>query len=73
MQQPSYLDDYIFHYNSFVDQWSAIPREDYTKYWSNYNLKTVIKSKSISTLIDIIHKTKGDLNNLNEKLNITNE
>jgi hypothetical protein len=73
MQDQSYLDDYVFHYSSLTDQWSAIPREYYTQYWSNYNMKNIIRSRSFNTLLDIIHKTKGDLNDLNKKLNITNE
>jgi hypothetical protein len=73
MQDQSYLNDYVFHYSSFNEQWAAIPREQYTQYWSNYNLKGIIRSRSFNTLLDIIHKTKGDLNDLNKKLNITNE
>ncbi len=70
MQDQSYLNDYVFHYSSFNEQWAAIPREQYTQYWSNYNLKGIIRSRSFNTLLDIIHKTKGDLNDLNKKINL---
>ena len=50
------VSDYIFHYNSNTKFWAAIPREKYVSYWNDYTTPGVIRSKSISTLIEIINK-----------------
>lgn len=52
----SKLYDYIFHYNHYTELWYAIPRYSYTKYWDNDNSEGILKSKNISTLIEIITK-----------------
>ena len=56
----SYLEDWVFHYNSFNDQWAAVPRETYNEYWSNYKHPEVLRSKNLNTLLELLHKTKGD-------------
>lgn len=56
----SYLEDWVFHYNSFNEQWAAIPREVYAEYWSNHKHHNVIKSKHLNTLLDLLHKSKGN-------------
>ena len=66
----SYLYDWVFHYNIYTDTWAAIPREKYTDYWSNANLEGVIKSTSFNTLIEILHRIKGDVSQMEKKLNI---
>jgi hypothetical protein len=53
----SRLYDWVFHYNHFTELWYAIPREMYNRYWDNDDVNGVLKSKDISTLIEII--TKG--------------
>lgn len=58
----SYLEDWVFHYNSFKNQWSAVPREKYNEYWSNHKHPDVLRSKHLNTLLDILHKSKGDMN-----------
>ena len=55
-----YLHDWVFHYNTFSGAWAAIPRELYQAYWSDYNLKGVLRSTEINTLLTIIYRTKGD-------------
>ena len=55
-----YLGDWIFHYNSFNDQWAAIPRNVYNEYWSNYKHSDVLRSKHLNVLLDLLHKSKGD-------------
>jgi hypothetical protein len=55
-----YLQDWVFHYNAIAQGWAAIPRELYNQYWSNYNLEGIIRSSKIETLLQILHKTKGD-------------
>lgn len=52
----SKLYNYIFHYNHYTELWSAIPRELYVKYWDNDDVDGVLKSREISTLIEIIEK-----------------
>lgn len=56
----AYLEDWVFHFNSFRNEWAAIPRNIYTQYWSNYNHPDVLRSKHLNTLLDILNKTKGD-------------
>lgn len=52
----SKLYDWVFHYNHFNEVWSAIPRDLYNVYWNNDDVEGVLKSKSISTLVEIIIK-----------------
>lgn len=55
-----YLHDWVFHFNTFSNTWAAIPRELYQAYWSDYNLKGVLRSTEINTLLSILYRTKGD-------------
>jgi hypothetical protein len=48
----------VFHWNNYDELWSAIPRELYVKYWDNDEVEGVLKSKSISTLMELI--CRGD-------------
>ena len=50
------LYNYVFHYNNHENLWSAIPRNVYLDYWNSNNVKSVLKSKEISTLIELINK-----------------
>lgn len=49
---------WVFHYNKYTDLWYAIPRELYVKYWDNDNIEGVLKSKQISTLLELIDRRK---------------
>jgi len=60
------LYDYVFHYNGHNKMWAAIPRELYTDYWADYNKSGILRSKSIKTLITILHKTGGDKNKISK-------
>ena len=60
----SYLYDWLFHYNPYSEVWAAVPRETYNEYFDNYNHPSVIRSTNINTLIELIHKAKGDIKNL---------
>jgi len=53
------LYDYLFHYSPYTGMWNAIPREDYTEYWNNSSLSSVIKSKNLNTLIELVTKGEG--------------
>lgn len=51
---------FVFHFNAYSGLWAAIPRDVYQQYWSDRNIPGVISSRSIETLIALLHKTKGD-------------
>jgi hypothetical protein len=55
----SYLNDWVFHFNSFTEQWAAIPRDSYDEYWNDYKNASVLRSKSLNTLLELLHKAKG--------------
>ena len=59
-QDLSYLEDWVLHYNSTNELWAAVPRETYSEYWNNYNAP-VLRSKHLNTLLDLLHKSKGDV------------
>ena len=56
----AYLEDWVFHYNSFRNEWNAVPRETYSEYWNNYKNAGVLRSKHLNTLLDLLHKSKGN-------------
>jgi hypothetical protein len=62
----SYLYDWVFHYNHYNNTWAAIPRDVYAQYWDKYDLPGVIRSSKIETLLELLHKSKGDIDLLNE-------
>lgn len=57
-----YLNDWVFHFNPYADQWAAVPRETYSEYWNNFKHHSVLRSKHLNTLLDLLHKSKGDVN-----------
>ena len=61
-QDLSYLQDWVFHFNSFTEQWAAIPRESYDQYWNDYKNTAVLRSKTLNTLLELLHKAKGSRN-----------
>jgi len=56
----AYLEDWVFHFNAHNNQWAAIPRETYTEYWNDYKNAGVLRSKHLNTLLDLLHKSKGN-------------
>lgn len=62
----AYMQDYVFHYNIFTHAWAAIPRELYLSYWSDYNQPGIIRSSNIETLLSLLHKAKGDIDEINK-------
>ncbi len=58
--------NYIYNFNSYKDEWRVVHRDNYYDLF-NDDSKLTLKSKSISTLIEIVNKTKGNLKTL--KLN----
>jgi len=68
-QDLSYLQDWVFHYNSFTEQWAAIPRESYDQYWNDYKNTSVLRSKTLNTLLELLHKAKGSTNVIEHIIN----
>jgi len=58
--EQSYLNDWVFNFNSYTEQWAAIPRETYNEYWNDYKNAGVLRSKNLNTLLELLHKAKGD-------------
>ena len=56
----AYLEDWVFHFNSFRNEWSAVPRETYNEYWNDYKNRSVLRSKHLNILLDLLHKSKGN-------------
>lgn len=56
----AYLEDWVFHFNSFRNEWAAVPRETYNEYWNDYKHANVFRSKHLNILLDLLHKSKGN-------------
>jgi hypothetical protein len=69
----SYLHDWVFHYNTYTNEWAAVPRETYNAYWSDRNAHGVIRSNELNTLLEMLHKTDGDISKISEHFNIEYE
>jgi hypothetical protein len=61
--------NFVFHYNSYTKLWSTIPRESYNDYWNDTNNVNIIRSSEINTLIDLLSKTDGNKNKLEQLIN----
>ena len=61
-----YLHDWVFHYNPFMDIWSAVPRDLYVEYWNGYEGRNILRAKHLNVLIDLLHKAKGDVETIHE-------
>ena len=59
--ESSYMADWVFHYNPYNQLWNAIPRSIYQIYWSNIELTGVLRAKHLNVLLDLLHKSKGDV------------
>lgn len=64
----NYLEDWVFHYNIHIDKWAAIPRDNYHDYWNDFSNPNIIRSSKIETLLELLHKTKGDASLIDELL-----
>ncbi len=61
-----YLQNWVFVFNPFKQLWNAVPREYYNDYWNDNKHPDVIRSSSIKTLLEVLHKTQGDKAKLNK-------
>lgn len=60
----SLLYNWVFHYNPYKNAWAAIPRDQYDKYRNNSSLESVLYSKDINTLIEILYEIRGNKENI---------
>jgi len=60
-----YLQSWVFYYNPYQEIWYAIPRDKYIDFWKNPDIKDVQKSKSLSTLLELMQKTQGSVEKMN--------
>jgi len=60
------LFDWVFHYNHHTDVWTAIPRDYYVHYWNGRSEERMVRSRSIQTLVDLITRTQGDRNKIEQ-------
>lgn len=54
------LYNWVFHFNEYTNLWAAIPRDLYNDYWSNKDVKGILKSSNMETLTAIICKIEED-------------
>ena len=69
MKDDNYLYDWVFRYNKYTKNWCAANRDNYNDLFSKENSNNVLKSSSIETLIELIDKIEGDINNIDSILN----
>lgn len=62
------MHDWVFHKNTYSGKWEAVKREHYADLFNNHKSKHILRSSSIKTLEEIINKTDGDENKINEML-----
>lgn len=60
-----YLQSWVFHFNPYQEIWYAIPRDKYMDFWQGREINGIQKSRSLSTLLELMHKTGGDINKMN--------
>lgn len=60
------LQQWVFVYNPYQEEWQAAMRKDINELWNNSQSKKVLRSKKIKVLEDLILKY-GDIDTINEK------
>lgn len=69
MEKNNELYDWVFRYNPYTKKWCATTRENYPKLFSKEGDDDILKSSSINTLVEVINKIGGDIENVNSILN----
>jgi hypothetical protein len=64
----SYLYDWVLHFNPYTNLWAAIPRNIYREYWDKHDYPNVLKSSKLETLLELLHKSKGDVDVINNMM-----
>ena len=59
-----YMYDWVFHFNPYSEEWSAIPKKLYYEYWNNKKHPDILRSKKVTTLLEILYKAKGDVDEI---------
>ena len=59
---------WVFIFNDYTNKWYASKRENYSDLFSYIDSDKVISSSEISTLVELINKTDGDLEKINALL-----
>lgn len=54
------LNDWIFNWNCYTEQWRAVKRDDYKELFNNNNSPLVLRSSRFQTLVDLINRTDGN-------------
>lgn len=58
--EDDFMNDWVFHYNPYANQWAAIPTEYYKEYWNDFKHPKILRSKHMNTLISLLYKSKGN-------------
>lgn len=58
------LQEWVFHYNIYTKKWEAVKRDNYNDLFCDQTSPHIIRSSRILTLVDIISKTDGDLDQI---------
>ncbi len=58
---------WVFTFNPNTDVWNATPNDNYFALFNGHN-ERVISSKEITTLMDIINRTNGNIEGINKLL-----
>lgn len=61
-----HLHGWVFTYNSYENVWYATERDNYTELFSNRLNPKIIKGNNIDTLIGLIIRTKGNIEEMNK-------
>ena len=59
------LQQWVFVYNPYQEQWQAAMRKDMNELWNNSQSNKVLRSKKIQTLENLIIKY-GDIDTINK-------
>lgn len=61
------LYDYVFHFNSYTQLWSAIPRDSLTNYWNGKVDERILSSKDIQTLFDLLARGQDFIDSISRE------
>lgn len=57
---------YVFHFNPYSELWYAIPRDSYSNYWNGVEDESVLVSKEVSVLVELVSKGQDFLRTVTE-------
>ena len=62
-----FLWNWVFQYNPYTDKWNAFTREDYVAYFNGGEVKSLVSSSKLDTVVEILNRSEGDFKRM-EKL-----